>query len=130
VPIYEYVCVDCGRRFEAIHAIHAPAPVACEVCGGALRKAISSPAIVFKGTGWAKKDAHAAGRRAAGMSGQPAGKTAEQAGHKGSAAGDGKPAEGDGKPAAAGGASDTSASAKTSHAADKVGGASNAASGE
>lgn len=64
MPVYDYVCLRCAERVEVIHAVDAPGPVECRVCGGPMRKALSAPAIVFKGSGWAKKDARAsAGRR-------------------------------------------------------------------
>jgi putative FmdB family regulatory protein len=65
MPIYEYVCEGCARRVEVFHGIESPRPTTCEVCGGTLRKAISSPAIVFKGSGWAKVDARSAAGRGA-----------------------------------------------------------------
>lgn len=64
MPIYDYVCAQCGRRIEVIHGVHAAGPTQCEQCGGALRKAVSVPAILFKGSGWAKVDARAASSRA------------------------------------------------------------------
>lgn len=57
MPVYEYVCTQCGRGTEVMHGFNTSGPTSCEVCGGRLRKAVSTPAIVFKGTGWAKKDA-------------------------------------------------------------------------
>jgi putative FmdB family regulatory protein len=60
MPIYEYVCSACGRRVDVIHGIHGQGPATCEVCGGAMRKALTAPAIHFKGSGWAKKDAKVA----------------------------------------------------------------------
>lgn len=65
MPIYEYVCTSCGMRHEFIHAIHAAAPDACPACAGRLRKALSAPAIHFKGSGWAKMDARAGARSGA-----------------------------------------------------------------
>jgi len=64
MPLYDYRCTACGREVEVIHAIGAHGPEACETCGGAMRKALSSPAIHFKGSGWAKKDAAASARKA------------------------------------------------------------------
>jgi putative FmdB family regulatory protein len=33
MPIYEYVCLDCGERFELIRSMkEADVPVACETC--------------------------------------------------------------------------------------------------
>ena len=57
MPIYEYRCVACGREIEVIHGIHAEGPTSCDVCGAPMRKLMSTPAIVFRGGGWAKKDA-------------------------------------------------------------------------
>jgi putative FmdB family regulatory protein len=62
VPIYDYVCESCGHVVEVIHGISAPGPAACERCGGPMKRALSAPAIVFKGSGWAKKDARDASR--------------------------------------------------------------------
>lgn len=59
MPIYDYVC-EAGHRVEVRHGVHAEGPQACEVCGRPLRKAVSAPAIVFKGSGWAKVDARKA----------------------------------------------------------------------
>ena len=59
MPVYDYACTVCDRTVEVTHGIHAHGPTTCEVCGGLMRKLLSPPAIVFKGSGWAKKDARA-----------------------------------------------------------------------
>lgn len=51
MPLYEYECDGCGR-FERIRKFSDPPLSACPVCGGAVRKLLSSPAIQFKGSGW------------------------------------------------------------------------------
>ena len=57
MPLYDYDCGACGRRFEAIHGVHADGPAICPLCGGGpVRKAIAAPAVHFKGSGWAKKE--------------------------------------------------------------------------
>ena len=57
MPLYDYICAACGRRFEVIHGVNDPAPEACPLCGsGPIRKAFAPPTIVFKGSGWAKKE--------------------------------------------------------------------------
>jgi putative FmdB family regulatory protein len=58
MPIYEYRCSACGHRTEILHGINEDGPRFCPACGaeGKLRKAITAPSIVFKGSGWAKKD--------------------------------------------------------------------------
>jgi putative FmdB family regulatory protein len=57
MPLYDYDCLACGRRIEVIHGVYAPGPSHCPNCGsGPLKKAISAPAVHFRGTGWAKRD--------------------------------------------------------------------------
>src|SRR6185369_15046951 len=53
MPLYEYECEACGKRFEVIQKF-SDAPVEiCAKCGsGPIRKLMSSPAIQFKGSGW------------------------------------------------------------------------------
>lgn len=65
MPLYDYRCTECGREVEVMHGIHASGPETCEHCGGTMRKALSPPAIHFKGSGWAKKDAAAASAKKA-----------------------------------------------------------------
>jgi putative FmdB family regulatory protein len=61
MPIYDYECANCRRRFEVVHGVHVPGPTSCPLCGGGpVRKAISAPAVHFKGSGWAKKERRAA----------------------------------------------------------------------
>lgn len=58
MPIYEYACSACGHRTDILHGVHDEGPAFCPSCGaeGTMRKAFAPPAIVFKGTGWAKKE--------------------------------------------------------------------------
>ena len=60
MPLYDYDCADCGERFEVLRGVHDPAPSSCLLCGGGpLKKAFTTPAIHFKGSGWAKKERRA-----------------------------------------------------------------------
>ena len=53
MPLYEYECEACGRRFEAIRKFSESTLDVCTLCGkGPVRRLMSSPAIQFKGTGW------------------------------------------------------------------------------
>jgi len=52
MPLYEYECEACGKRFELIRKFSDPVVESCFTCGGSVRKLLSSPAIQFKGTGW------------------------------------------------------------------------------
>jgi len=60
VPLYDYVCEACRHRFEVIHGVHDQGPTTCPNCGkGPVRKAITTAAIHYKGSGWAKKERRA-----------------------------------------------------------------------
>jgi putative FmdB family regulatory protein len=53
MPLYEYQCKACGKRFEQIQKFSDPHTEICAECGkGPVRRLLSSPAIQFKGTGW------------------------------------------------------------------------------
>ena len=52
MPLYEYQCDACAKRFERIQKFSDPPVDTCPSCGGAVRKLLSSPAIQFKGSGW------------------------------------------------------------------------------
>jgi putative FmdB family regulatory protein len=53
MPLYEYECEHCGKRFEQIQKFSDPPTEVCPKCGeGPVRKLMSSPAIQFKGSGW------------------------------------------------------------------------------
>lgn len=52
MPIYEYQCDSCSYRFEVKQSIKDDPLSACERCGKAVRRLISSPGIMFKGSGW------------------------------------------------------------------------------
>jgi len=43
MPIYEYICKDCGKRFEIIRPIKdADSPITCKLCQGShTRRAVS-----------------------------------------------------------------------------------------
>jgi putative FmdB family regulatory protein len=52
VPIYEYQCDGCADRFEVKQSMKDDALTTCPRCGKHLQRLISSPAIMFKGSGW------------------------------------------------------------------------------
>ena len=52
MPLYEYECRGCEKRFEVIQKFSDDLLTVCEDCGGSLKKLLSPPAIQFKGTGW------------------------------------------------------------------------------
>ena len=55
MPLYDYICTN-GHVTEVMHGVNDSGPAACPQCGAEMRKLLSTPAIVFKGSGWAKKD--------------------------------------------------------------------------
>jgi len=69
MPLYEYQCESCGKRFEKIQKFSDPPADVCAHCGkGPVRKLLSSPAIQFKGSGfyitdYAKKSSSEAGSK-------------------------------------------------------------------
>jgi putative FmdB family regulatory protein len=52
MPIYEYECLQCGKRTELLQRMNDAPLATCPQCGGAVRKLISAPAVQFKGSGW------------------------------------------------------------------------------
>jgi putative FmdB family regulatory protein len=53
MPLYEYQCEACKRRFEVIRKFSDPELQVCSLCGkGPVQRLMSSPAIQFKGSGW------------------------------------------------------------------------------
>lgn len=62
MPLYEYECQECKKRFEVIQKFSDALQTVCEDCGGALKKLLSAPAIQFKGTGWYVTDYARAGK--------------------------------------------------------------------
>ena len=53
MPLYEYECEACKRRFEVIRKFSDPPLDVCKECGkGPVRRLPSSPAIQFKGSGF------------------------------------------------------------------------------
>ena len=69
MPLYEYECEACQKRFERIQKFSDPHVEVCANCGkGPVRKLLSSPAIQFKGSGfyitdYAKKSTSEAGSK-------------------------------------------------------------------
>ena len=80
MPLYDYRCGTCGREVEVMHGIHDTGPEACEACDGAMTKVLSPPAIHFKGSGWAKKDA--AAKRTKPKAAKSSGETQKASGEK------------------------------------------------
>lgn len=88
MPIYEYECLQCGKRTELLQRM-SDAPLAtCPQCGGEVRKLISAPAVQFKGSGWYVTDY--AGKKGGGSSGKSEGSTESKAESKSESKSEGK----------------------------------------
>lgn len=51
MPLYELICPKCGQEKEEFLKLNEPEPV-CDKCKVQMRKAMSAPAFILKGTGW------------------------------------------------------------------------------
>ncbi len=56
MPLYEYSCESCGKRYEKREGFDAPARQKCQHCGKTARRVLHAPPIVFKGSGFYKTD--------------------------------------------------------------------------
>src|SRR5260370_13861671 len=52
VPLYEYKCLNCGRKTEKIENVSGPHLKKFPHCGGKVESVITAPAIQFKDAGW------------------------------------------------------------------------------
>jgi len=52
MPLYEYECFLCGKRFERLQRVTAEPIKECPECGGAVRRLLGVPALQFKGSGF------------------------------------------------------------------------------
>ena len=116
MPIYDYACTNCGHVTEVIHGINDAGPRFCPNCGaeGTMKKTLTAPAVVFKGSGWAKVDrrssSSSSGTKASKSKAEPS--SADGAG-KGSATGSGSDAS-SGSTGASGGSGGSGSSASSS----------------
>jgi len=55
MPLFEYQCQACGKRFELLQKFSDPSTAAC-TCGGTAHRQLSAPAIQFKGSGFYATD--------------------------------------------------------------------------
>ena len=52
MPLYEYECGTCRRRFELRQKMTDESIRVCPSCGEAVRRVIQPVGIIFKGSGW------------------------------------------------------------------------------
>jgi putative FmdB family regulatory protein len=63
MPIYEYECRKCGARFDRFQRFDASPPKTCPNGHRQVRRLLSQPAIIFKGSGFYVTDNARNGRR-------------------------------------------------------------------
>lgn len=57
MPTYDYLCEDCGHRFEKFQPIQAVPEKQCPQCGQQVKRLISGGAgVLFKGSGFYQTD--------------------------------------------------------------------------
>lgn len=116
MPIYEYQCEACGQILDALQKI-ADAPLKkCPNCGKAkLKRLLSAPMFLLKGSGWYETDFKSDKERRRNLADRPD-PDAKPADGKADAPAVGKAGESDAKPGASdakAGASDVKAGAKS-----------------
>ncbi len=72
MPLYEYQCRECGRRFERLQKVNDDPVSECPYCGGAVDRLLGVPALQFKGSGWYVTDYGRGNGRDSGGSGSSA----------------------------------------------------------
>ena len=56
MPIYEFVCEECGKEIEVLQKMSDQAPE-CPACGkSAMKKKVSAAAFRLSGSGWYETD--------------------------------------------------------------------------
>ena len=63
MPLYEYRCNKCEKKFEVIRKFSDPPLTEHEGCGGSVEQMLSAPAFQLKGTGWYVTDYAKAGAK-------------------------------------------------------------------
>jgi putative FmdB family regulatory protein len=81
MPLYEYLCENCQKKFEVIQKFSDEPIQVCRLCGGGpVEKQLSAPGIHFKGSGWYITDYAKSGGKVPASDGGKADK-AEKAGN-------------------------------------------------
>ena len=72
MPVYEYECGSCGGHFEAVRKFSDPDLSECSLCHAVnIRKVLSTPAFVLKGSGWYVTDYPSSDRKEGSASEKP-----------------------------------------------------------
>lgn len=73
MPVYEYECGSCGKHFDVAQKFSDPVISECTLCHATnVRKVLSTPAFVLKGSGWYVTDYASGDRKKAAEAEKPA----------------------------------------------------------
>ena len=109
MPIYEYQCGSCGRRFEQLQRITEDALATDPECGGPVRRVIQPVGIIFKGSGFYVNDSRKSSSSSTPAGGADAAKGDGKTDGKSETKSEGK-SEGKSEPSSSGGSSGSSSS--------------------
>ena len=56
MPVFEFTCPGCETVETVVRSFNSDEVPSCQKCDGRMVILWSAPSVVFKGTGWAKKD--------------------------------------------------------------------------
>jgi len=56
MPLWEYECRDCGSHVEVLQGLDEEGPEHCPKCKGKLKRLLSVPGLIFKGSGFYVND--------------------------------------------------------------------------
>lgn len=80
MPIYDYLCTDCGFKKEVMRKISEPNLTDCPQCGKAtFAKQLSAPSFQLSGSGWYATDFKGSGSKPKDAEAAPAKKETEAA---------------------------------------------------
>jgi putative FmdB family regulatory protein len=83
MPIYEFVCRECGTQFEHLQSFSAHGHPPCPNCQSMhVSRMMSKPAIHFKGSGWYITDSKSSSRQSANGEAPDRGEKGEKSGEK------------------------------------------------
>lgn len=57
MPIYEFECGECGKRFDRLQKLSDPDPTDCPACAKpGVRRRVTAPSFRLAGSGWYETD--------------------------------------------------------------------------
>ena len=110
MPIYEFECRACGKRFDRLQKLSDPDPDTCPHCGAhaQIKRCLTAPSFRLSGSGWYETDFKKDGDKKRNLAGKdeaaaPAAESAKKEGSEKAAAPatDAKPAPSPAPPASA-----------------------------